>query len=391
MKGIGPLIADSGDDSLIDVLTRRLNDEYALSADDSRTASYIIGNIDSNGYLARPLASIADDLAIVEGLEVSDSDIRRVADMVRSLDPAGICATDLRDCLLLQLARKENSLGVRIAREILSDCFDLFSKKHFEQIRARLGVTPEAMREALDIIRSLNPKPGALIGSSPTLDRMQHIIPDFNVEYEGGDRFTVSLLSSTPELSIEESFRSAPDDGAPAGAQPESAAARRRAEASAFIRRKHDEAAAFIRMLELRSQTLLSVMKAITSLQKAFFISGEKADIRPMILKDVAAATGLDISVISRATTSKYVMTPHGIYPLKLFFNERPMSDTDTSSHEISQAISELIAAEDKCRPLSDEVLKSLLEKRGYDIARRTVAKYRERLGIPVARLRKQF
>ncbi len=383
-----PLAVSEDGESMMSVLESRLA-EFDLDDTDRRIASYIIGNLDSNGYITRSPAAIADDFAVAEGYDVGTERVRRVFREVRRLEPAGIGAVDLRDCLLLQLERLPQSLTSRIAREIIADYFDLFSKKHFDRIRNTLGVDSDEFQQALDLIRGLNPKPGALLEHNGADDRMRHIIPDFSVDYEPeSHRFSVNLLSRTPELAIERSF-AAPDDMAD---DPATATANpRMQEAQAFLRRKREEAGGFIRLLEMRSRTLIAVMEAIVRRQSAFFISGDRADIRPMILRDIAADTGNDISVISRAATGKYVLTPHGMYPLKLFFNERPKTDNDTSSHEILQMLEKLINAEDKHKPLSDEALRDALEDKGFDIARRTVAKYRERLGIPVARLRKQF
>lgn len=382
-----PLAISEDEESMMAVLLQRLS-ESDLGDTDMRIAEYIIGNLDSNGYITRSMAAIADDIAVAEGFDPGEDRVRRVFRAVRALEPAGIGAVDLRDCLLLQIDRMPSSLTVRIAREIIADNFDLFSKKHFDRLRGVLGVDPEEFQNALDLIRTLNPKPGAILENNGAGDRLRHIVPDFAVDYDPESRrFTVSLLNRTPELSVESSF-AADDTLAP---ERTSSSSQQITEARSFIRRKRDEAQSFIRLLEMRSRTLLSVMEAITAFQTAFFISGDRADIRPMILRDIASATGHDISVVSRAATGKYVLTPHGLYPLKMFFNERPKSDNDTSSHEIFQTITDLIASEDKRHPLSDESIKDILASKGFDIARRTVAKYRERLGLPVARLRKQF
>lgn len=375
-----PIAVASGD-NLIDSLTSQLA-EHDLSEKQLSIAEYIIGNLDDNGYLTRPAASIADDLAFRESIDATVDEVKEALETVRSLDPPGIGAVDLRDCLLLQLKRMPVSVETRTATEIIAHYFDLFSKKHYDRLASALGISSEALRDAIDVIRTLNPKPGGLLGGDNTEDRTRHIIPDFNVDVDG-DTVTLSLLNNIPELQIEESF--IPES------RNTSRGSRRDREAQAFIRQKHDEAASFIKVLKMRQETLYRVMKAIVTLQRDFFLTDDETMLRPMILKDIAALTGYDLSVISRATAGKYVTTARGVYPLKFFFNERPKEDDDTSSHEIMATIKEIIASEPKHHPLSDEAITSLLGKRGYDIARRTVAKYREKAGLPVARLRKEL
>lgn len=371
-------------DSAFDILTSRLTREGNLSPEQTTIGRYIIGNLDSNGYLQRSLSAICDDIAIAEGFVASPGQMREAFEAVRALDPAGIGAVDLRDCLLLQLDRMEPSPTVEDARTIVADYFDLFSKMHYDRLQAQTHIPRERMAEAIDLIRTLNPKPASSLESATTADRARHISPDFILDYDHGtDTFTVSLADRTPELAIEQTFSAGSDD--------EATNDRRRADALAFIRRKRDEANTFIRMTRARSETLLAIVRAIVEIQRDFFISGDKTDIRPMILKDIEARTGLDLSVISRATASKYILTPHGIYPIKLLFNERPSADSDASSLQILEALRNIIDREDKRSPMSDEALTSALEEAGFKLARRTVTKYRERLGLPVARLRKHF
>ncbi len=377
----GEFLSEGEDGSLLQVMMAQLAD-IDLTERERKIAEYIIGNLDDNGYMTRSLADIADDVDIAEGFTPKMDEVKEVFAKVRHLDPAGVGAVDLRDCLLLQIDRFPVNLTTKIAREIIADWFDLFSKKHFEQLCVHLGIDQREMHAALDFIRGLNPKPGALIEGNSINDRLRHIIPDFAVDVDSDGVITVSLLNNIPELAIEDSFKI--DD------LPE-ATNKRDTEAMAFIKRRHDDASAFIDVLKMRSETLLAVMKAIVKIQHRFFETNERSDIRPMIIKDIASLTGLNISVISRAAAGKYVLTSQGVYPLKMFFNERPKEDADASSHEILDALSKIIDEEDKRRPLSDEALSEKLAARGYDIARRTVTKYRERLGLPVARLRKQF
>lgn len=379
--------ADDGD-SMIELILRRLASDAELSPEQMRIAAHIVGNLDSNGYMTRSPEAIADDLALTEGMEVTRADVMQVLDAVRALEPAGLGAFDLRDCLLLQLDRKEPTVEVKTAREIIANYFDLFSKMHYERLQGALEIPREALADALEVIKSLNPKPGSALDISRPSDRARHVVPDFILECDDeNERFTVTLAGRIPDLSIEESFVADSDEQ-----KGLSDALRRQCQQTqTFIRKKRDDALNFINLVEMRSLTLLSVARAIVRRQRQFFISGDNADIKPMILKDIAADTGLDLSVISRATAGKYISAPHGIYPLKLFFNESPAAEADISSHEIMDALAKMIAAEDKRSPLSDRELTDGLARQGYDIARRTVAKYRERLGLPVARLRKQF
>lgn len=373
-------VAAAEPDSAADNLLTQLA-ELDLSETDREIAGYIVGNLDSNGYLTRTPEEIADDLAFNIGLDVPVGDVRRGWDIVRGLDPAGIAAADLRDCLILQLERRRPSVESRTALEILRRHFDLFSKKHTDRLAAALDIPESAVRDALVLIRTLNPKPGALLERVSESDRLRYIVPDFTVDTDGEGGVTISLNGFVPEMAIEQSFR-LPDD---TPATPD------RADVEAFVRSRRDEASEFISLAAMRARTLLSVMRAIVRLQAPFFKDFDRASIRPMVLRDVQALTGLDLSVISRATATKYVATPRGIYPLKMFFNERVGSeDSDASQHAVMEALAALVRAEDPRVPLSDARLAEMLAARGFEVARRTVSKYRERLGIPVARLRRR-
>ncbi|MCM1051821.1 MAG: RNA polymerase factor sigma-54 [Paenibacillus sp.] len=382
-----PVAVDDGE-SLMDYLVAQLA-ETDLSDLELQIARYIIGNLDDNGYLTRTLQQIEDDLAIDAGLEISMAEIRKVYDAIRSLDPAGVGAADLRDCLLLQLKRLPDSAPVNLAREIVGDYFDLFSLRHFDRLEAMLGVSRDQLREADDVIRSLDPKPASRIGESLADDRARHIIPDFYVELDQNDRLSVSMPNNVPELAIERSFSAQGEDSMWQSRSQHGDAPK--AEALAFIARKREEATDFIELLRMRRNTLMNVMEAIVRWQRDFFISEDESRLRPMVLRDISSVTGLDISVISRAAAGKYVATQAGVYPLKFFFNERVNDEEDASSREILSVLRSVIDEEDPSSPLSDDALTSELAGRGYNIARRTVAKYRERLGIPVARLRKKI
>lgn len=367
-------------ETLAEALKAQLAD-FNLTDNERTVAEYVVDNLDDNGYLTRSPAAMADDMSASTGREFSAFAFSEMLDVVRRLDPAGVGAIDLRDCMLLQLARLKPTPDTELATLIVDKHFDAFTKRHSERLRAALNADDEAIARAIGVITSLDPKPGGHADSS-TDNRTRYIVPDFTVEMDNEGRATVALTSRTPELAIEESF--VPDDR-------KASASRREREAYAFVRARHDEAQSFIKMLNARSRTLMDVMRSIVSRQKDFFATADRSDIHPMILRDIAADTGYDLSVISRATAGKYVATPAGIYPVKMFFNERPIDDTDTSSHELAEKIKSLIAAEDKTRPLSDEALRAALAAEGYDIARRTVAKYREKMGLPVARLRRNF
>lgn len=373
-------VAVNPESTLWETLTQQLR-EQNLSDGDERIAQYIIGCIDDNGYLTRNIRQIADDITISTGTEVSPEHVKELWQVIRGFDPAGVGAVDLRDCLLLQLKRKKGDTAA-LATEIISDYFDFFSKKHYSRIVSALGIGEPRLRDALALIQQLNPKPGGQLNDSLMEERSRHIIPDFSVETDG-EQLTLTLLNNIPELRIEATFA----EDSPVMKSNEKS----NRDARTFLRRHRDEARQFIKLLSLRQETLFNVMSAIVNLQRPFFLTDDTERIKPMILKDIARLTGYDLSVISRATAGKYVATAHGVYPLKMFFNERPNNDESSSSHEIMAAIRRIIEEEDKSRPLPDDAITEALTAQGYHLARRTVAKYREKLGLPVARLRKEF
>lgn len=363
--------------SLVESLNEQL-DMVDAPPRDIALARYLVGCLDDNGRLARSINDIIDDIETTTGTRLSRADLLPALDIIRyQLDPPGLGAVDLRQCLLIQIQRRQpKTLALRAAQEIIEDYFDVFVKKHFDRLESALGVDRHVLDEALAIIRQLDPKPGnGLTGGSS--DKASHITPDFYVSPVEGEpgRFSVSLNQHIPELAVEQSFAVDTEDKA----------------ARMFIRRKREEANTFIGLMKRRSDTLMAVMTAIVKIQRRFFETEDTADLRPMILNDISESTGLDKSVISRATSNKYVATPGGVFPLKMFFNDTPTDDADTSSPEIVAALREIIEAEDKHRPLSDRALTEALNARGYSLARRTVTKYREKNKIPVARLRKEF
>ncbi len=378
-----PVAVDNGPDGYA-ALEAQLA-ELDIAPEEREIARYVIGNLDSNGYLSRSPESIADDLAMGVGITVSPAFVRRTIDIVRSLDPAGIAAYDLRDCLLLQLRRMPDESAVRNALKVLSEYFDLFSKKHFDRIRSALKLSGRDFEEVMKLIRSLNPKPGALLEMAGADDRMSHISPDFEVMIDPDGTISATLLSHAPDLSISPDFSISRIDSI----EKHNGGDKRMAEAAAFLRERYDAASEFIDMAARRNETLRKVMQAVIKLQYDFFLTNDRSKLRPMVLRDIRDLTGLDLSVISRATSGKYAMTPGGMVSLKSLFSESVNEEGNLSAHFIEASIRKLIEAEDKAKPLSDEAICAMLKDNGLDVARRTVAKYRERMGIPVARLRR--
>ena len=356
---------------------------------DMRLAVYLIGSIDEDGYLRRDLESVADDIAFTMGLETTAEELERLLGIIHELEPAGIGARDLRECLLLQMAQMPvNTRPRRLARKILTSYFDEFVKKHYEKLMARLQISEDDFRDAIAEIRHLSPKPGNLYAEGGT-DTTPYIIPDFILDYQDG-RFSLSLNSyNVPEVRVNRRYMEmiremVGSDGR--GREKDK-------EAIQFVKNKIDSAKWFISAIKQRHDTLMRTMQTILDYQQEYFKDGDKSKLRPMILKDIADRTGLDVSTISRVVNSKYVQTQFGIILLKSLFSEAMQTDSgeEVSSYEIKNILQQCIDEEDKRRPLTDETLMDILNSKGYRIARRTVAKYREMLGIPVARLRKQI
>ena len=377
----------AAENSIIDYLTAQIG-ERDLTPRQTLIAKYIIGNISDTGYLQRDVESMTFDIIDHTGYDISEEEVSRVLDEVRELDPPGIAATNLRECLLLQLQRKTGTETARLAYTVIDKHFDLFSKKHFDKIAEALGIDRDKLKRVIAEIAKLNPKPASSITGVSADTHSQQITPDFIVETEGPDT-TLTLANSLPDLQISQSYSLTYEKYA-AGGKP---ATRRERSIASDVRDKYTKAKMFIEMLRQRQQTLYRTMEAIMLRQKAFFLTGDPAALKPMVLRDIAADLGYDVSVISRATRNKYVSTEWGTFPLKFFFSEglQHKSGEEVSSREILSAIEELVDGEDKRNPLSDERLREILTGRGYEIARRTVAKYREKLSIPVARLRKEI
>ena len=356
---------------------------------DLRLAVYLIGSIDEDGYLRRDLESVADDIAFTMGLETTAGELERLLGIIHELEPAGIGARDLRECLLLQMAQMPiNTRPRRLARKILTNYFDEFVKKHYEKLMARLQISEDDFREAIAEIRRLSPKPGNLYAEGGT-DTTPYIIPDFLLDYQDG-RFTLSLNSyNVPEVRVNRRYMEMIREMVGSDGRVRE----KDKEAIQFVKNKIDSAKWFISAIKQRHDTLMRTMQTILDYQQEYFKDGDKSKLRPMILKDIADRTGLDVSTISRVVNSKYVQTQFGIILLKSLFSEAMQTDSgeEVSSYEIKNILQQCIDEEDKRRPLTDETLMDILNSKGYRIARRTVAKYREMLGIPVARLRKQI
>ncbi|WP_297450747.1 RNA polymerase factor sigma-54 [uncultured Alistipes sp.] len=360
-----------------------------LSEREMTLARYLVGSIDDDGYLRRSLTSISDDIAFSLGIETSEAELERTLGHIHELEPTGVGARDLRECLLLQLeAIPDHDDIQKISHRILTNYFDEFTKKHYEKLMSRLGVSEDVFREAIGEIIRLSPKPGNLYSDGKN-DTQPYIIPDFTLNYQNGI-FDLSLNSSNvPDIKVNRRYVEMIREMATQ--QGKNSASSR--EAIQFVKNKIDSAKWFISAIKQRHDTLMHTMQAILDYQREYFVEGDQSKLRPMILKDIADVTKLDVSTISRVVNSKYVQTQFGIIPLKQLFSEAMQTESgeEVSSYEIKNLLSDCIDKEDKRKPLTDETLMDILNGKGYRIARRTVAKYREMLGIPVARLRKQL
>jgi RNA polymerase sigma-54 factor len=360
-----------------------------LSEDQEVLAEYILGNIDDDGYLRRELEAIADDLAFSIGLETTYEALHEVLMIIQEFDPAGVGARSLQECLLLQIDRKEqDDQEIRMARSILKNHFDEFTNKHYEKIIQRLNITEKELKDALEEILKLNPKPGGAMGDTQSKSFHQ-IVPDFILEENEGQLQLYLNSNNVPELRLSRTY----SDMFESYNANKASASKDEKDAITFVKQKLDSARWFIDAIRQRQNTMLLTMNAILDYQKDYFYEGDETRMRPMILKDIADMTGLDISTISRVVNSKYIQTHFGIYPLKYFFSEGMQTDSgeEVSTREIKKILQDCIDAEEKRKPLTDDRLSAILNEKGYQIARRTVAKYREQLGLPVARLRKEL
>ncbi|HOU96336.1 MAG TPA: RNA polymerase factor sigma-54 [Bacteroidales bacterium] len=361
---------------------RELNEKQKILGE------FIIGNIDEDGYLRRDLNSIVDDLAFLQNITTTEDELEKVLEVVQDLEPAGVGARNLQECLILQIKRKEQSLpAIKLAKQILEEHFEEFSKRHYDKIANNLGIDEDLLKSAIDEILKLSPKPGSTL-SDVTSALAQPIIPDFILEMTE-DGFELHLNSrNLPELRLSKNYTEMLKNYS-----RDKLKSKEMKDAIMFMKQKIDSARWFIDAIKQRQNTLLLTMNAILKYQEEYFKDGDETKLKPMILKDVAEMTGLDISTISRVASSKYIQTHFGILPLKYFFSEglQTESGEEVSTHEIKKILKECIENEDKRKPLTDERLTEILKEKGYHIARRTVAKYREQLNIPVARLRKEI
>ena len=374
------LVNESFHDSLISQL--RLRD---LSSEELELVVYLVGTIDDDGLLRRDLIDIVDDLAFSQGVFTEEKELERLLEIIQDLDPPGVGGRDLRECLMLQLERKRPSFKVNLALSILDNHFDSFVKRHYQKLMDRLGVNEDELRDAIEEIGRLNPKPG---GSSNLSRPTENVIPDYNLQIVDDELELTLNGRNAPELSLSRQYRDMLEHYK---ASKEKNKAEK--EAALFVKQKLDSAKWFIDAIVQRQQTLMLTMQSILNYQRDYFLTGDERKLRPMILKDIAEEIGMDISTVSRVASNKYIQTPYGTFLIKRFFSES-MTNSDgeeVSTREIKKILEDTVAEEDKRQPMTDDALAKILKEKGYPIARRTVAKYREQLDIPVARMRKEL
>ncbi|MCQ2217172.1 MAG: RNA polymerase factor sigma-54 [Paludibacteraceae bacterium] len=385
---------DKRDDSIYSTassLYEHLIDQLRLKTIPSEMmelAEYVVGNVDQDGYLRREVEAMVDDYSFQQGVQVADADMAAAVELVQHLDPAGIGATNLQECLILQLERKVQTDEVKLAIDVLQNCFEEFSKKHYDKVIKRLSIDEDAFRTAVAEIVKLNPKPGASWTDVLEENSVQ-VVPDFILENQDGELYLSLNNRSVPELRISRSY----SDMLEEYSSNKNNQSSEMKDAVSFVKQKLDAAKWFINAVKQRQETLQRTMQAIINRQREFFLDGDETKLKPMILKNISDDTGYDISTISRVSNSKFIQTNFGVYPLKYFFSETMQNDQgeDVSTIAVKKILQECIEAEDKRKPLTDDQLTEILSKKGYPIARRTVAKYREQLNIPVSRLRKEI
>ena len=372
--------------SFYDLLKEQVG-EMELTDRQRDIIEYLIGSLDDDGLLRKTLDVISDELAIYHNIDATSQEIAQVLSILQEFDPAGIGAQSLQECLLIQIDRRDDSKVKRLMREVIADYFDEFTHKHWDKIQGALSLTDTQAEALFKELRKLNPRPGASMGE--TVGRsIQQITPDFIIDTQDDGTITFTLNNGeVPELKVSQSFV----DSMKEYQDNKDHLSRQTKEALLYIKKKVDAAQGFIEAVKIRRHTLTVTMQAIISLQRQFFLDGDEASLRPMILKDVAEKTGLDLSTISRVSNSKYAQTRWGTFPLRHFFSDSYVTESgeELSTRQIKAALRDIVEAEDRQKPLSDDAIKDLLAQKGFPIARRTVAKYSEQLGIPIARLRK--
>lgn len=373
-------VKESFTQSLMDQLGFRNLTEHQRAV-----ASFIIGSLDDDGYLRRDPESLVDDLAFRAGIETTEEEVVQMLKVIQDFDPPGVGARDLRECLLLQLDRMKPTPELTLAKKILADFYPDFASKHFQKIISRLGISEEEMKTAMAKILKLNPSPGGQIDDSYS-EQAQQIVPDFVLTIENGELKLTMPRFSIPELKVNRKYADILLEAA-------NSSERGKKEAAAFVKKKLDSAKWFVEAVKQRHNTLESTMQAIIDYQHDYFMDGDESYLKPMVLKDIAERTGFDISTISRVVNSKYIETHFGIYSLKYFFSEgmENAEGEEVSTRELKKALQECVDAEDKRNPLTDDQLVAEMTRRGYKVARRTIAKYRDQLNIPKARMRKEL
>ena len=366
-------------------LINQLNTVY-LSDEEWAIAEFLVGSVDESGYIRRPLTDIMDDLAFTQNIYTEEETIKKVLKMVQELDPPGVAARTLDECLIIQLKRKEPTPSVELAINILEKSFEQFTKKHYKKLIAKYDITEDQLKEGIGEIEKLNPKPG---GSYSGNNRMiEHVVPDFSIKIIEGELDLTLNGRNAPELHVSRDYNNMLQ-----GYKDAKEKSKSQKDTVLFIKQKLDSAKWFIDAIKQRQQTLFVTMNTIMEYQKEYFLTGDERKLRPMILKDIADTIHMDVSTVSRVANSKYVDTPYGTKLIKEFFSESMKNEQgeDVSTREIKKILENVIGEEEKKKPLTDDKLAKMLKEKGYPIARRTVAKYREQLGIPVARLRKQI
>ncbi len=366
-------------------LINQLNTVY-LNDEEWAIAEFLVGSVDESGYIRRPLSDIMDDLAFTQNIYTEEKRIEAVLKVVQELDPPGVAARSLDECLMIQLQRKHPTAAVTLAIQILKKSFEQFTKKHYSKLLSKYDITEEQLKEAILEIEKLNPKPGGSYSGNTRI--IEHVVPDFSIKIVDGELELTLNGRNAPELHVSKDYSNMLQ-----GYKESKEKSKSQKDTVLFIKQKLDAAKWFIDAIKQRQQTLFITMSAIMEYQKEYFLSGDERKLRPMILKDIADEIQMDVSTVSRVANSKYVDTPYGTKLIKEFFSESMKNEQgeDVSTREIKKILETVIGEEEKKKPLTDDKLAKMLKEKGYPIARRTVAKYREQLGIPVARLRKQI